>query len=68
MASKRYAEADRRRCVSCGACAGECPRSAIAIWRGCFARIDRDLCVGCGRCANLCPVGCIELKEREAVS
>ena len=66
MASKRYAKADRKRCVSCGACANECPRGAVKIWRGCFAQIDAALCVGCGRCRNVCPADCIELSDREA--
>ena len=66
MASKRYASPDRERCVSCGACVRECPRTAIQIWRGCWAVIDRELCVGCGRCAKACPADCIALREREA--
>ena len=66
MASKRYANVNRKRCVSCGACAKECPRKAIEIWRGCFARIDSALCVGCGRCTKVCPADCIRLREREA--
>ena len=68
MPSKRYAKANRTRCVSCGACANECPRGAIEIWRGCFARIDPSVCVGCGRCQNVCPADCIELLQREAAS
>ena len=66
MASKRYASADRRRCVSCGACARTCPRDAITIWRGCFAVMDREKCVGCGRCRSVCPADCIDLAVREA--
>lgn len=65
MASKRYAGADRARCVSCGACANECPRGAIEIWCGCFAVIDPMACIGCGKCAKICPADCIELRERE---
>ena len=69
MASKRYAEVNRARCVSCGACAHECPREAIGVWKGCFAVADAALCVGCGRCARVCPANCIGLKERgEAVA
>lgn len=66
--SKQYARADRKRCVSCGACAKECPRGAVEIWRGCFAQIDPAVCVGCGRCREACPADCIELVRREAAS
>lgn len=65
MASKQYAQPDRECCVSCGACANECPRNAIQIWHGCYAVVDSELCVGCGICAKTCPAGCISLKERE---
>ncbi len=66
MASKRFAKADRRRCVSCGACENECPREAIKVWRGCYAVVDENRCVGCGKCVKVCPAGCIELKQRDA--
>lgn len=67
MKSKRYALADKKRCVSCGACLKVCPREAISIWKGCYAVMDPDLCVGCGKCEKTCPAGCIILKERAAV-
>lgn len=66
MLSKRYARADRGRCVACGACAYECPRGAVKILHGCFARIDAERCVGCSKCAAVCPADCITLLEREA--
>ena len=66
MASKRYAQVNRERCVSCGACTHECPRDAIYVWKGCFALVDSELCVGCGRCQRTCPANCIDMKEREA--
>lgn len=65
MASKRYAMPDKTRCVSCGACAGECPRNAISIWRGCYATVDKSACVGCGICQRTCPANCIALVDRE---
>ena len=65
MASKKYAVPDKERCVSCGACAAECPRDAISIWRGCYAVVDASVCVGCGLCQRACPANCIELKQRE---
>lgn len=66
MASKRFAEVDQSCCVACGACVKECPRSAIQIWRGCYAVVDRELCVGCGKCRKTCPADTIEMKQREA--
>lgn len=46
-------------CISCGACAGNCPVGAIAEGDGKF-EIDADKCVSCGACAGGCPVGAIE--------
>ena len=66
MLSPRYAHVDRSRCVSCGSCANACPRSAVSIWRGCFAVVDRGECVGCGKCVSVCPADCISMKKREA--
>ncbi len=43
-------------CVSCGACAGECPVEAIYEGDGKY-EIDADKCAGCGACADVCPVG-----------
>ena len=45
-------------CVSCGACAGECPVGAISEGDGKYV-IDADLCVNCGTCAENCPVEAI---------
>lgn len=64
--AKKLAMVDKGRCAACGACAKECPKDAILIWKGCYAKMDATLCVGCGRCAKICPAGCIEVKEREA--
>ena len=62
--SKKYAEVDFYRCVSCGACTKVCPKSAILIDRGCYAVVEAEICVGCGKCKNTCPADCITLKER----
>lgn len=43
-------------CVSCGACASECPVNAISQGDTQFV-IDADTCIDCGSCANACPVG-----------
>ena len=42
-------------CISCGACAGECPVECIAEADGKYV-IDADVCVECGACAGVCPV------------
>ena len=46
-------------CVSCGACAAQCPVEAIAEGDSKYV-IDADTCVECGACADQCPVGAIE--------
>lgn len=60
---KRTAAPDKKVCVACGACRKVCPRSAISIWKGCYAVVNEENCVGCGICAKTCPAGCIEIKE-----
>jgi ferredoxin len=46
-------------CVSCGACASECPVDAISEGDGQFV-INADECIDCGACASTCPTGAIE--------
>ena len=60
---KAYVEKDR--CVACGECANHCPRGAVAVYKGCFAKVEEDICVGCGLCARVCPAGCITVREKE---
>lgn len=43
-------------CIACGACADECPVSAISEQDGKFV-INADDCIDCGACAGACPVG-----------
>ena len=43
------------KCISCGACAGECPVSCISQGDGKY-EIDPNLCIECGSCASVCPV------------
>ncbi|MBQ7542167.1 MAG: 4Fe-4S binding protein [Clostridia bacterium] len=43
-------------CISCGACAAECPVEAIAEGDGKY-EIDAGKCIDCGTCADTCPVG-----------
>lgn len=42
-------------CISCGACAAECPVSAISEGDDKFV-IDADTCIECGACESVCPV------------
>ncbi len=46
-------------CLSCGACAGECPVGAISEGDAQY-NIDADACIECGACADVCPVGAPE--------
>ena len=43
-------------CISCGACAADCPVEAITEG-GSLYEIDADKCIDCGNCADTCPVG-----------
>ncbi len=43
-------------CISCGACAADCPVEAISEGDGIYV-IDADTCIDCGACAGSCPVG-----------
>ena len=45
-------------CISCGACAAQCPCEAIAEGDDKFV-IDAEKCAGCGACAAQCPVEAI---------
>ena len=44
-------------CISCGACAAECPVSAIAEGDTTF-EVSAD-CIDCGACEGVCPTGAI---------
>lgn len=46
-------------CLSCGACAGECPVGAISEGGSQYV-IDANACIECGACAGVCPVGAPE--------
>lgn len=48
-------------CISCGACAGECPVSAISEGELTYV-IDENECIECGACAGACPVGAPQQK------
>ena len=42
-------------CIACGACAEECPVSAISEGDGKYV-INKDECIDCGTCAGVFPV------------
>lgn len=46
------------KCISCGACQGECPVSCISAGDDRYI-IDANSCIDCGTCADTCPVGAI---------
>ena len=49
---------DNNLCVSCGICAGVCPKKCIAssYQHGNYLpTIDKNSCVNCGLCHKLCP-------------
>jgi len=45
-------------CVSCGACASECPVEAISEGSPTYV-INADTCIDCGACVGVCPTGAI---------
>ena len=45
-------------CISCGACAANCPVEAISEGDERYV-IDADKCCDCGSCASGCPVDAI---------
>ncbi|MEA4854706.1 MAG: 4Fe-4S binding protein [Christensenella sp.] len=45
-------------CISCGACAADCPVDAISDGGEHYV-IDADTCIDCGSCAATCPVEAI---------
>lgn len=63
--AKRYASVTEMTCVACGACEKICPKAAIAVWKGCYAKVDMEKCVGCGLCAKTCPASVIAILTRE---
>lgn len=42
-------------CISCGACAAECPVGCISEGASQY-EINADECIECGACAGVCPV------------
>jgi ferredoxin len=48
-------------CVGCGACAGNCPISAIEQVDDKY-KINPNSCVGCGACESICPINAVSQK------
>jgi len=45
-------------CISCGACAEQCPAEAISQGDTQY-EINPDVCLSCGACAEQCPMSAI---------
>jgi ferredoxin len=45
-------------CISCGACASECPVEAITEGEDLYV-IDSETCTDCGACVDVCPTDAI---------
>lgn len=45
-------------CISCGACAGECPTDSISEGATHY-EIDPATCIDCGACVDVCPTSSI---------
>ncbi len=60
---KKKAFVDQNTCVSCGCCCKVCPKNAIQIMFGLFAKVDPEKCVGCSLCAKECPASVITISE-----
>ena len=43
------------KCISCGACAAECPVQCISQGDTKY-EIDASACISCGTCQGVCPV------------
>lgn len=49
-------------CISCGACAAQCPVDAISQGDSKYI-INPEVCISCGACAGVCPVEAPEEDE-----
>ena len=60
---KKLAWVDRTLCAACGVCRKVCPKKAITIYKGLYARVEEAICIGCKKCAKECPASIIDLRE-----
>ena len=73
-----YAQVEKEKCISCGACIADCPKKIIGripkaakVYIACsnhgkgkeVAELCGHGCIGCGLCAKNCPQGAIEMKD-----
>ena len=66
--AKRYAEVLKKECVACGTCVKACPKDAITVWKGLWAKVNENTCIGCGKCAKVCPADVISMKKKETAA
>lgn len=59
---RKQAIIDQSACVACGCCATVCPKTAITIHKGIFAKVDPSRCIGCGKCMRECPASIIKME------
>jgi len=57
----------KKDCIACGCCTKTCPKNAITIENGCFAKVDHDLCIGCRLCKKNCPTSAITMEGEAAI-
>ena len=57
-----FPEADKKRCVLCGACRDACPPEAITIKKSALI-VDQERCIRCWCCRELCPHDAMALKR-----
>ena len=50
------------KCISCGACAAQCPVQCISQGESKY-QIDESVCISCGTCAGVCPVEAPEIEN-----
>lgn len=62
---KKLAVIDCKYCVGCGCCIKVCPRGAISVPDGIYAKVETQSCVGCGLCAKGCPANAITIEQKE---
>jgi len=65
--SKRKLAKVSKECVACGSCVKVCPKQAITIYKGLFAKVDSEKCIGCKKCQKICPASVISMVEREEI-
>jgi ferredoxin len=62
LKNKKTAYISSAQCVACGSCEKACPKGAVSILSGVYARVDAGNCIGCGLCGKACPASVIEMR------